>query len=442
MQTILKTITRRLREHPEIADWSLQRAELRSTQRYLIGNITESRRNVERVVYPLTIYHDHEGPDGEPSRGVAGVTILADGSNLEAALDEAVLMASLVNNRPYSLPGPAVYPDVPIAAAAILERPVEVADELLVRLRAAVEREPDVRLSSAEVFLEERRTTLYNSRGVKAEALGTSLLLDFVLLAGQGANEMESHIAVERRRLEDLDIEALVARQAGYARDALRTTTPRTGRGAVVLRDEALVDLLGNYESEGVLAFHTSARAKYLELSRLEEGELVTLGRPIVGDRLTYTGTRRLPFGLHSGPFDGDGLPAEEIEVIRDGVLQRRWASQRYADYLGLAPTGAFGNALVPAGQASFDELLQEARVQIVSFSWMNPDTVTGDFVAEIRLGYERDGDVWRPIRGGSLSGNLFAALADVRFSRETGFFGHYQGPVAARFGELTISGS
>jgi PmbA protein len=79
--------------------------------------------------------------------------------------------------------------------------------------------------------------------------------------------------------------------------------------------------------------------------------------------------------------------------------------------------------------------------VEIVSFSWFNPDPVTGDFSTEIRLGYVVNGNGRRPFKGGLLIGNVLDALANVRWSRETGFYGNYFGPVAARFGQLTVAG-
>ena len=45
------------------------------------------------------------------------------------------------------------------------------------------------------------------------------------------------------------------------------------------------------------------------------------------------------------------------------------------------------------------------------------------------------------PFKGGALVGNLLDALANARWSAETGFYGDYQGPQAARFGGLAIAG-
>ena len=62
---------------------------------------------------------------------------------------------------------------------------------------------------------------------------------------------------------------------------------------------------------------------------------------------------------------------------------------------------------------------MAEPHVEIVSFSWFNPDPITGDFATEIRLGYVVDGQGRRPFKGGLLIGNVLDALANVRWSRE-----------------------
>lgn len=59
----------------------------------------------------------------------------------------------------------------------------------------------------------------------------------------------------------------------------------------------------------------------------------------------------------------------------------------------------------------------------------------------EIRLGYEHGPDGTRPVTGGSVTGNLFTALAEVTLSSETRLFTSYAGPVAMRFARLQVAG-
>jgi PmbA protein len=77
----------------------------------------------------------------------------------------------------------------------------------------------------------------------------------------------------------------------------------------------------------------------------------------------------------------------------------------------------------------------------VLAFSAPNVDALTGDFGMEIRLGYEHESGSVRPITGGSITGNLFEALADVRLAAETRVHTSYAGPVAMRFGSLQVAG-
>jgi predicted Zn-dependent protease len=76
-----------------------------------------------------------------------------------------------------------------------------------------------------------------------------------------------------------------------------------------------------------------------------------------------------------------------------------------------------------------------------VAFSWFTPNEITGDFSSEIRLGYLVEGDRRTPFKGGTLVGNVIEALANARWSAETGFYGDYQGPQTARFSSLAVAG-
>jgi PmbA protein len=189
-----------------------------------------------------------------------------------------------------------------------------------------------------------------------------------------------------------------------------------------------------------VLRTLASAATKFSKLSRWEIGASVFRGESD-GDPLTVFANRLLPHGARANRFDDEGMPAQRVELIRDNRLRTFTAGQRYADYLGVAPTGDFGDLELPAGATLAAALLEEPYVEIVAFSWFYPDEITGDFSSEIRLGYLVEGGRRRPFKGGALVGNLLDALANARWSAETGFYGDYQGPEVARFGGLTVAG-
>jgi predicted Zn-dependent protease len=191
----------------------------------------------------------------------------------------------------------------------------------------------------------------------------------------------------------------------------------------------------------GVLPTLASAASKYAKLSAWEVGQPI-FKRPAAGDAFSAWANRCLPYGVLSNRFDDEGLPAQRVELVKDNVLQTFTASQRYADYLNVPPTGAFGNAEVPPGRMPASALLAEPYVEVETFSWFNPNTITGDFATEIRLGYRVDKGRRTPFRGGLLVGNWLEAVADMHWSAESGFFGNYLGPTTARFNKLKVAGA
>jgi PmbA protein len=213
----------------------------------------------------------------------------------------------------------------------------------------------------------------------------------------------------------------------------------------VVLTDIAADQLLAASVLGGTSTYLTqsSAAATYARLSRFEVGESVYLGRERTGDPFTLHSNAQRPFSVRSYRFDSDGLPAQDVLLIEDGVLRARTATQRYAQYLNIPPTGRPGLAEIAPGPTPMADLLHADPLlyQVVAFSSPNVDEVTGNFGMEIRLGYEIGPDGTRPIRGGSVSGNLFEAMADARFSAETGEYAWFAGPRAIRFDAIQVAG-
>ena len=106
-----------------------------------------------------------------------------------------------------------------------------------------------------------------------------------------------------------------------------------------------------------------------------------------------------------------------------------------------MQPSGSFGSVEIPAGKIPQADLQTGSYIEIAEYSWFNPNPATGDFACEIRLGYVVEGGQRKPFRGGLLVGNLLDALADMRWSKETGFYGNYLGPKAAVFNTLKVAG-
>jgi len=448
-------ITDALHGHPGIDDWTLRLERTRGVQIYLVGGDVESVRHVSRESYEVELFSDHAAPaepDGtERTRGSVTIPLArVDFGRLPAILDDAVTMARLISNPPWSLAGPAAMPDVALAdpllvdAGAATTAGLEAADQI--RELAERERPSGVRLSGAELFLTYYEAELSNSRGVEASSTSTRVLMEITLLARGTQDETEYFRQAEARRLADLGLAETVRVGAELARDKLEALPPRTRQGPVVIAGEALNQMMAGQVlgAPGAYIYQASARAAYEHLSRFELGESVYGDREPSGDRLTLRANARKPFGVGSYRWDSDGLPAQDLLVIDKGVLRARPASLRYAQYLGLPPTGRPGVSEIGAGSVSRVDLLgsEDPILEVLDFSAPNVESISGDFGMEIRVGYEIGPDGRRPITGGSVTGNLFDAMADARFSSELLAFGGFAGPSAIRFESLQVAGA
>jgi len=433
---MLDNLITALRARSDVQAWTVRHILTRGAQVYAVPNAVESRRTVSNERYVIDVLCPSAESNGQLTCGSGNATLLP-GDDIDRALDTATLMANLVHNPPYSVPGPVEMPDVRLVDDRLQAGAAITLDEVLARLKAAAAAHPHVRMTAAECFGEETTTHLINSRGIDARQVATQIDVEWVLAGRSGDREAESFVEITRRRAADLDLEAEMARRAQYVVDLLAAAAPPHHTGPVVLRGHALAEFLNG----GVLQTLSSGASKYSHLSAWEIGQSIFRG-DVLGDPLTVWANRQLPYGTHANRFDDEGLPAQRVTLIENNRLATFIANQRYADYLAIPPTGTFGDIELPAGSTPAHALLAEPHVEVVAFSWFNPDGVTGEFASEIRLGYIVDENNRTPFKGGMLVGNVLDALAHVHWSRETGFYGDYAGPTTARFARLAVAGN
>lgn len=418
-----------------VSAWILRRNRTVERQRYLLRDGAESERNVENATITVALHHVDDSGQGE-----AQFTVADDGRPLDARLiEDAVFRASLQGNPPYSLPEPGELRSVESKDPALAGEVRAALDDVQERVFAALEGERDVRLSACEIFAARSESEIRTSTGVQARSEATSLLLELVVLAGEGLEGTESYGSYEVRRLSDLRVEEIVATHARRARETLRAQLPSTRTGPVVLSAGSFRPLLDPF------VFATSADSLYRKMTTFSPGDPLLGERVIAGDPLSLSSDATLPYGSESTPFDAEGLALRRVPAIEEGIFREILAPKRYADYLSVAPTGGWHNRVLEPGTAKAEDLLAPSDgpvLHVVEFSWLNPDNVRGDFATEIRLGYEITPSGTRVVKGGSLSGNVFDAFANVRFSAETELRGRYSGPAALRFGELNVTGA
>ncbi|MFC1878530.1 metallopeptidase TldD-related protein [Chloroflexota bacterium] len=436
-------IIRELEEGQGIIDWSVRTVATHQHQLYFVPDGIESQRVVESEHYEVDILKQVQDEQGQPGCGLGNAALLA-GDDIGAALDEAQTRAEMVHNPPYRFPDPGQIPDVPLVDPALTSQPEEKMKALHRTLKDQVaqvsqERNSQVRMTSAEFFVDQVRTGQINSRGLDARQEETLLHIEYVLTAGQGLNKVESFVELTRRQLDVPDLQAHAGRHADYALDLLLARPPEEYHGPIVLQHQALSEFINAF----CLRLMSSAELKLGGISPWEIGSPVfqTNGRQDgQADPITIWANRCLPYGVNSNCFDAEGLPAQRLPLVEAGKLVNFTANTQYAAYLSVPATGEFGNFELDSGSTPAETLLSDDHVEVAAFSYFSPDVMSGDFACEIRLGYIVEAGQRRPFKGGMLVGNWYTAMADIQLSQETDFYGDYQGPTTARVGELTVS--
>jgi predicted Zn-dependent protease len=437
---MLKKITDILNSRQDVKAWTVRHIITDGVQIYAVPEHIEAQRMAGSERYSIDILRETTAPDGSAAVGSGVITILP-GDDITGAVEQIALNASLVANPVYSIPESNSLPDVPLVDKALWDDPAASVAGLMDEMRSTAAKDKKVQLTAAECFGEKNTTHIVNSRGLDAQQESTSVMIEYVLQAKKGEIETESMTEMTRRRVEDMQASQEIASQLNITMDLLEAKMPPNRQGAVVLRGHALATFMaGDPQSGNVLRTLASAASKYTKASSWEIGKPVFKG-DVKGDPLTLWANRRLPYGQRSNRFDDEGVPAQRVELIKDNVLTAFSASQRYGEYLDIPVTGAFGAPEVPPGKTPASALLEEPYIEVVQFSWFNPNVITGHFATEIRMGYLVENGERTPIKGGQLIGNYLEALADVRWSAETGFFGNYSGPHTARFNNLKLSG-
>ncbi len=429
---MLEYIADALKARTDISAWQVMRTESRGHQLFIIRDYVESMRRVDTVKYNVTVHQLRE----EGGKQVLGESsfVYLDGEDIGQKLDLALTMAAGVSNQPWTLPGPDQrYMGSEIKDASIALSPDKVVAKVKEEVFHAVSEFEGVRLSAAEVFANHTTYEFANSQGLKATESDTHMMLDFVLLTGEGHEEVESSGFKEVRFYKDLHVRELLKKYAGYAKDSLTARLPENGKFDVVFAEEALDNLFNSFVA------HAGGASAYQGWSRFEKDKAVVPDPEC--ETLTLYSNPQIPGLLKSGPFDGNGLATKRVDVIRDNVYRKRTLDKRYADYLGEEPTGGFSNVEVETGAKITSDLLTEGCYYLLRFSTFEPNPVTGNFSGEIRTGYKIEGGQKVPIKGGSVTGVIQDAFRRAWFSSEKTQRSAYRGPAAVKLEGLDIGG-
>jgi len=248
------------------------------------------------------------------------------------------------------------------------------------------------------------------------------------------------------RRLSGLEAPEAVGRQA--AERALRRLGARripTCEAPVIFEPRPAASLLGQ------LLSLVSGYAVYREASFLAD----RLGEEIASPGFTLIDDGRLPGGLGSKPFDGEGLPTRRNVIVDQGRLAT-WLLDSYsARKLGFESTGNASrgpggppgvgatNLWLEPGEASLEEIIAatDRGLLVTELIGMGFNPVTGDYSRGATGLWIEKGQISHPVEEITIAGNFADMLKAVdMIGCELLWLGSVAAP-PLRIASMTIAG-
>lgn len=441
---MIDTIATILASLPGIADWRLAERRREGAEAFFVREELDMARQVEALDYRLSVYVDGHDGSGARCRGEASVSLHPSFTEAEirAAAERARFAASKSRNPWYPLPEASPTPGFPQSGFACRE-PASWLDELRKALYSG--KSPVLsgtagspRVNSLELFLTRVGTRQRNSRGLDAAWQTWRGYIEYTVDApsAQGPVELTDFISFSEPDMGFLA--AQVRSRLDLVADRARAVaTPKSLDLPLILTGKEATEVLG-YWFHNLNASRVYSRASPLVLGQALSG---TGARTGDFDPLEITAEAFLPGSPDSAPRDVEGSALERLALSPAGVATRLSGPLRHTHYLGLPAAGDHPLFSVAPGTQGCAELRSRPHLEVAYFSDFGVDLDTGDFGAEIRLGYVSDGRSRYPVTGGSVAGNLGENALGLRLSRELALTTPMYGPEAVLLPKVSITG-
>lgn len=207
---------------------------------------------------------------------------------------------------------------------------------------------------------------------------------------------------------------ARIAREA--IQKALRSREPRTlapGAYSVVLEPQAVADLLGYFPN-------------YFDAREADEGRSpfsapggkTKLGEMIFDERISLYSNPWHP-EVPGAPFAQDGIPAQKLYLVRNGVLETMTYTRYWAKKKDKEPTPGPVNAILESNAApvSLEDMVKDMRKGLlVSRFWyirtVDPRTAAYTGLTRDGVWYIEDGKTQHPVRNFRFNQSVLQMLA------------------------------
>jgi PmbA protein len=348
-------------------------------------------------------------------------------TQIEKNIDLCQKLSNLNNSSKYSFPLKKKIVNIKTADEKILNDPVGIKKDLSEELISEAKNQKEVSTTFGRFRIHVNEAFLRNSNGVDLNSLSTFIYIEYALKAQKGQKLAEFWDSGYYKEINHLNLSKRIKNWAKIAKDTLIAEIPKSSDNATVIFTP---DVLS--EAITPVGFHATGMAHHQKISSTNLGDVVA------SDNFTLYDNGLLEGGMNTRAWDAEGNPRQNTEVISKGVFKNRIYDEKYAFLEKKKSTGNArreGNGVIMNGGTNYDiaagDLSLEKMISkiddgyyINKFSWLNPDTISGNFGVEIRNGYYvKNGELSTPIKLGNVSGNVLEMIKNCLFiSKEREF--------------------
>ena len=233
-----------------------------------------------------------------------------------------------------------------------------------------------------------------------------------------GAMQRDSWYSV-KRKFHLLDSPEAIGKKA--AERTVRRLGARkvsTQRCPVVFDPEMAESILGHLSS-AVSGYSLYKGASFL---------LGQLGKRIASDHVWVEDDGRMPGGLGSRPFDGEGLPTRKTQIVQDGILSSYLLDTYSGRKLGMPSTGnaarsvgdnpsvAPTNLYLRPGTEAPESIIRSVKqgLYVTELIGFGVNMVTGDYSRGAAGFWIENGELAYPVEEVTIAGNLKQMFMDI----------------------------
>lgn len=410
-----------------IDTYSIRQTETQTAEAFFLRKHLDLKRRTSLMDYEVTVYRPFE-KNGVKMLGSSPIPVYPgmEEGELREDLRSAYHAASFVCNPYYTLVSGQKEPPIP-SKSGFAGQPLEASLKVMAQALFAGDDSDTVFINSAEIFAARKAHRILNSAGVDVSYETYEVTGEYVVQCLE-PNDVETYHRFSYREPDAQALTEDVAQALRQTKDrAAASAPPKAGEYTVILSAEHMRELLSYYLDRA------NSSMIYQKYSGYAVGQAIQ-GENIQGDAVTI----RLKA---VEPYSEEGVPMQDRVLMEDGVLRTIHGGNRFAQYLGIEPTGQYRCISVPTGHTPLARMQAEPYLHIVSFSDFQMDSMSGHFGGEIRLAYLYDGQTVTPVTGGSVNGSLLEAQGHMVFSQERYQSGNYEGPFAVAIRGVRVAG-